>query len=344
MPPLCQDNRIACVSATQTDVKRMVALPLDTTVHFESSVKSIDLQRHSGKRIKWSLRENPAVSLEASGYPPTTDPNATVRVKIDAQETQNGVVMHVLVSEGPLQTARFTTTFGHGSKLERDERGAVHVAIEAPSNIDTMIRGSYKDESNEPYMIDQIYALLRQAIGTEQEARESAVRLVRTARITSRVEGDVGGVSAKARWDGALIEPRCEQFMTVNFNGPVHSGSVGELGFRLSEVRFTRSPDTPPHTNIHSSEHVICEDGGVLILGYGGTGTNPLFSYRKYSADGKLRRYVQSPLPPRKEDWDFIDLGTVRESATAITFDLVSMQLTKRKDRFVKRESFEIPL
>src|SRR5207253_5633203 len=122
-----QGIRIACVSVTQAEVKRMVALPLDTQVHFESSVKAIDLQPHLRGRVKWVLSEYPAVSLQASGYRPTSDIDTNVRVKIDVADSPEGVLMHLLVSEGSEQTARFTTTFSRGSKLERDNGGAVHV-------------------------------------------------------------------------------------------------------------------------------------------------------------------------------------------------------------------------
>ena len=341
-PPRCQGIRIACVSTTQAEVKRMVALPLDTQVHFESSVKAIDLQHHLGGRVKWVLSEDPAVSLKASGYAPTTDIDATVRVKVDVADSPDGVVMHLLVSEGLDQTARFTTTFARASKLERDEDGAVHIAIEAPSNMDTMIRGVQEDERGQQHMVDQIYVLLRQAIGTEQEALENTVRLVRTARITSEVEGVAGGASAKSRWSSAPIDVRCAGLVTVNRPGRARSASLDDLGWPMPELRFTRSTAAPPHTNIHSIDRIMCEGGNILILSY--STANPLFSLRRYSEDGKLLRFVQSSLPAPRQGYDFIDLATLRESANAITFDRVGARYEGGRERFVRRESFEIPL
>jgi hypothetical protein len=98
----------------------------------------------------------------------------------------------------------------------------------------------------------------------------------------------------------------------------------------------------PPHTNIYSGDHVICENGSVLILSYGGA--NSLFALRRSAQDGALRRFVESPLPPTNEDWGFIDIATVRESASAIIFDRVGVQFKDGEDRFMRRESFEIPL
>jgi len=342
-PPRCEGIRIACVSVTQSEVKRMIALPLDTKVHFESSVKAIDLQDRSLGRVKWVLSENPAVSLRTSGYIPTSDIDTNVRVKIDVADSPNGVVMHLLVSEGSEQTARFTTTFSRGSKLERDEDGAVHIAIEAPSNIDTMIRGTYQDEHGQQYMVDQIYVQLRRAIGTEQEARENTLRLLRTARIRSEIEGVTKVAAAKSGSSSDNIDVRCADLVTVHRPGRARSDSPNDLGWPMPELRFTRSAAAPPPTNIHGFDRVICEGGNILIVSY--STVNPVFSLRRYSEDGKLLRFVQSPLPaPRREGYDFIDLTTLRESANAITFDRVGARYEGGKERFLRRESFEIPL
>jgi hypothetical protein len=336
-PPRCEGIRIACVATIQADVTRMIARPLGTPVQFESSVKQIDLRSGS----KWALSENPGVSLKASGYPPTIDANATVRVKVDAAESPDGVLMHLLVYEGSQQTARFTIAFARGSKLERDAQGATHVAIEAPSNIDSMIT-VYHDGRSSSYMVDQIYVLLRQAIGTEQEARENSMRLLRTARTTSQIEGDVEGASAKARWSSDAFDARCAGLVAVNSGGAVRSTSVANLGAPTREVRFTRSQGAVfPETNMDVDDRVICEGGNVLILSY--RTANPLFSLRRYSEDGKLLRFVQSQLPKPKEGYDFIDIGTLRETANAITFDRVRAQFRHGKETFVRRESFEVP-
>jgi hypothetical protein len=340
-PPRCEGNRIACVSTTQADIKRMVALPLETPVHFESSVKSIDLQKHSGNQVKWLLSESPAVSLKATGYPPTTDVNATIRIKVDAMKLQDGVVMHLLVWEGSQQVARFTTTFGPGSKLEQDAQGEIHITTEVPSNIDSMIKGTWEDEQGRRYMLDQIYLLLRQAIGTEEEVRESALRLVRSARVTSQVEGDTGTAGAKAGFEFVPISARCADLVTLHRDGRVRSASLNDLGAQMRQVHFMRSPDAPP-ANLHSNEQVFCEGGRISIVSY--STANPLFSLRRYSEDGKLLRFVQSPLPAPKEGFDFIDLATLRESAKAITFDRIGAQIKNGQQRFIKRETFEISL
>src|ERR1700753_1358780 len=105
-------------------------------------------------------------------------------------------------------------------------------------------------------MLDQIYLLIRQAIGTEEEVRESALRLVRGARVTSQIEGDAGGSGTKAHFDSEQIEGACAALVTLQRPGRMRSASANDLGALMSEVHFTRSPDAPP-ANLHMIEHVL---------------------------------------------------------------------------------------
>lgn len=346
-PTPCGQNRIACVAKLQSHIKRMVAVPLDTPVYLESRINSVRMQVRSGSRVQWEAAESPSSSLQAAGYPASSDSSLRVRVKLDARESSEGVVVDINVSDAGEETARFAISFPPGSRLEPDTHGKLNVLAELPATSDSMLQGVYRDHNGDRHIIDQLFVFLRQAIGTELEASEHNLRMVGTAVLAAHSDHFDGSRSIEEMRLGSDLEKQCGDRVTRTPGAKVRSYADADRGWELMRLEFNAAPMAPLQTYVHSTDDIVCRDETTWIVHH--VPMEPLIILRRYAADGTLLRFVESPLPAivTPERYAFVDSASVQETEGAIWFDRIEVEHGKKNrsgSNIVGRNTFRIPL
>lgn len=314
----------------------MVALSPGTPVRLVSNVAAIEMQRRSGGRVRWSLLEVPSVSLEQAGFPPTSETDAAAEVQLDAVASGKTVAVTLVVSAGREETARFRTVFREAA-LEPAPDGRMRVVVPLPARVVPGARANF--ESDQGYAaLDQTFILLRKAIGTADEAADSAQRVLRPARRASSAANQqpprhLYGDETDARCLGRIVTHAAE----------VAAGDGHELGQPLRQVSFTQAGAPAAHAHMKRSDQLVCIGDDVWIIGY--AATRPTIRLRRYSAAGELLRSVESTLPARSgKGFDLIDPDSVREADGRIYFDRIIAGHRLREVEYRKRERFEVEL
>jgi hypothetical protein len=343
-PTPCGQNRIACVAKLESHIKRMVAAPLDTPVYLESAINSVRMQVRSGSSVRWEVTESPYTSLQAAGYPPSTDSGLRVRVKLDVRESNEGVLVGLYVSDADEETARFVISFPRGSRLEHDASGKLNVIAELPVTSDSLRKGSWRDDRGDDHTIDQLFVLLRQAIGTEVEAKEHNLQIVSTAVLTAHADHVDGNRSIEEIRLGDYLEKQCHDRVTRTRGAGVRSYADADRGWELMHLQFNAAST---RIYVHSTDDVVCLDETTWIVHQ--VPMEPFIILRRYAADGTLLRFVQSPLPAMvaSERFAFVDAASVRETGDSIWFDRIEVARGKRIGdpyKVIGLDTFRIPL
>ena len=158
--PCGEANLAGCASTTTGGVRRMIGLPFGESIALETQIDEIELRGNTNGR-KWSLKENPAVSLTTDGYVPGVS-SAGVRVRLDALDSADGVSLVTVVFDGNEETARFVTRFEKGAVVEKLANGKVRITAELPANAQPGLRSAIHDPVSKKYFsLDQIFILVR---------------------------------------------------------------------------------------------------------------------------------------------------------------------------------------
>jgi hypothetical protein len=340
--PCGEGNLASCVSTTEASVRRIVALPSGEPVELESGVEEIQLRRGSDSE-RPLLSESPEISLRIAGHPVATSSGARVRVLLDAKPApQEGVIFTMLVFDGVEETARFITHFGKGAVIEKTTSGRARLVVGMPGNANTGMRPAQQGANGRVYSPDQIFINFRSAVGTEVEAREWPLRILRPA-LSAGIEAGGRTNSSKDRFANGNIDSVCNGRIIAKPTDAITF--VGDLGSPLWGATFAESETAGPHALLSSRDRVVCQDGAVWIVSY--AVRRPEMQIRRYSRDGHLERYVETTIPPAKLgslEFDGIDMSSMREEAGKIYFARIISVIENGSVVERKRELFEIAL
>jgi len=346
-PTPCGQERIDCIANVQSEITRMVAVPLDTPVKLESSINSIRMQVRSGSEVRWEVIESPYTSLQSSGYPPSDEASLRVRVKVDAHENSEGVVVDMSVWDAGDKTGRFAISFPPGSRLERDEQGRLDVIAELPWTSDSSVKVADRDDRGRAHTLDRLFVSLRKAIGTELEARENSLRLERAAVLATHTD-HVQVTRSIEDWRlNRHVKGRCGDRVAGKRDVKVRSHALADRGWGLMSLDINPSSGAPKQILVHGTDNIVCQGDTVWIVH--AVPLESSISIRRYALDGTLLRFVESPLPPvgTERRFAFVDAATVRESDDAIWFDRIEIEHSRDfsdPDKVVGRDTFRIPL
>ena len=335
-PLACGESGLAsCVSTTQAQVHRVIALPYEEPVALESMLSEIEFRSSAGR--KWSLKENPGVSLRMAGHPPAMGP-ARVRVGLDAVQSGTTIVVTMVVRDGEEETARFITTYPKDAVIEKRESGNL-VTVHLPSNAQPGARPAERGPSGTQYLPDQIYVQLRRAIGTEEEARDWPRRAVLEARL---VTSSSGGGSSPFRESN--IDAACKGVIDTapSKGAPSFEGS---WLWPLHAAAFAQSFAPGPKALFDHRDRISCRDGKIWIVSY--QVRRPQVQVRRYSAVGELERFIETTIPrPRLggSEYDEIDAATLKEEGGRLRFDRLIMKVGSGNPQEKLRETFEVAL
>ena len=298
-PPCGEDNLAACVSSTESTVHRVVGLPEGEAVALESNLEEIEMRSASGR--KGSLRESPRVSLQATGHP-VAAAGARVTVHVQAVASAGGATVTLTVSDGREETARFVSRFTEAAKLESTSPGGVRLAVDLPSNARSGMRLTRQGPSGKQYALDQLFIQMRSAIGSELEAREWQLRVARPA---VRVESGEAPVDPRAPTDcRGRVKTKPSKMLAYE----------GDVGWPLLAVTFPESPAPGPQTLMDSTDRLVCRGPDIWIVSY--YARRPALRLRRFSAQGKLLRFVDTEVPPaklEKSGFEGVQASSVRE-------------------------------
>jgi hypothetical protein len=305
VPPCGENNLAACVSSTEGGVRRMIGLPQGEPVALESSLEEIELRPARGRQ--WIFQESPVVSLEASGHP-VAAADARVRVRVDAVAAGQAATVTLAVNEGEEETARFVTHFPKGAKLERGSAGGMRLVVDLPSNAEPGMRSTRRGPSGKQYFLDQLFIQMRGAIGSELEAREWPMRVVRPATL-------VESSQAAHPFDVEPAAPsECKARVSIGRSEML--AYEGHLGWPLQTVTFVESPAPEAQTLMDGNDRLVCRDADIWIVSY--YARRPALRVRRFSADGKLLRFIDTAVPPTRlsgSEFEVVQASSVREEA-----------------------------
>jgi hypothetical protein len=334
-------NLADCASSTEGGVARMIGLPYGEPVYLETEIEEISMYRGSGERRKEVLVESPVVSLDTAGHPVSPSPDTKVHVRLDASAINAGVVLTLTVTEGGEETARFATRFAKGAAIERTDAGKMRVLVQLPSNADPGMRRMYKGgEDREYYAIDQVFIQLRNAIGTEAEAREWPSRVVRDAR---PIDGTlkVGTQYADDRFAKGPVDQGCKDIVEARSDQAV--SYQDDLGAPLWGAIFREAASPGPHALLSRFDRLVCYEDEIWIVHYKPKAQN--VQMRRYTRDGRLLRFINASVPPAKLDdldFDTIDPFSMLEDQGKIYFERVIRTLKGNKFQEKRRQLFEV--
>ena len=302
--PCGERNLAACVSSTESTVHRVIGLPQGEPVALESNLEEIEMRPASGR--KWSVRESPRVSLQASGHPAAAA-GARVTVRVHAVAAGAGASLTLAVSDGSEETAHFVSRFAQGAKLESASEGGVRLVVELPSNAQPGLRSMRRGPSGKQYALDQLFIEMRSAIGSELEAREWPLRVARPA---VRVEsGEAGSAFAAAPPTASdckgLVKTQPSKMLAYE----------DDIGWPLLAVTFLQAPKPGPQTLMDSTDRLVCRGPDIWIVSY--YVRRPALRLRRFSAQGKLLRFIDTELPPLdpRSGFEVVQASSVREEA-----------------------------
>lgn len=301
--PCGERNLAACVSSTEGAVHRVIGLPQGEPVALESNLEEIDLRSASGRG--WSLRESPRVSLEASGHPAAAA-GARVAVRVHAVAAGAGASVTLTVSDGGEETARFVSRFPERAKLESASDGGVRLVVDLPSNAQPGLRSTRRGPSGKQYALDQLFIEMRSAIGSQIEAREWPLRVARPAmRFES---GEAGGAFAA----GPPTRSDCKGLVKTQPSKEL--AYEDDIGWPLLAVTFRQSPKPGPQTLMDSTDRLVCRGADIWIVSY--YARRPALRLRRFSAQGKLLRFIDTEVPPVEphSGFEVVQASSVREA------------------------------
>jgi len=343
VPKLCGEANLAsCISTTEGGVHRMIGLPQGEPIVLETSIAEIEMRHRSSERTA-SLRESPAVSLKVAGHPVAAAPDGRVRIRLDASSSSKDVLLTLVVFDGADETARFITRFDKGAVIEKTPTGDSRIVVDMPANAQPGLRSVYDDSgSRKRYALDQVFIQLRSAIGTEIEAREWPIRMVRPASlIASRIPFRLAGV--EERFSKGPVDTACDGKLARERTTIVAFDR--DIGWPLQGATFKDASAPGPHALFSSRDRVLCRDGEVWIVSY--PVRRPELRLRRYASDGRLLRFVETKIPSADlgdSESDRIDPESVREDNGRIRFERVVIRHAIGFSFEKRRESFEIAL
>jgi hypothetical protein len=345
-PPCGERNLAACVSAVDGEVERMIGLPHGEPVSLETDVKEIVMYSGTGEKRREVLIESPIISLEAAGHPVSITSDTAVRVRLDAKEEGGRVSLALVVMKEGAVASRFDIQFAEGATIEKIDSGGIRIAAKVSGNakpgMRTMHKGPKGSTGRQYYAIDQIFILLRRAIGSEVEAQEWVSHITRNAR---RINGSSSGHApySDGRSKGP-IDKACNEFVeakpaqAVAFEG-------NDFGWPLWGVTFMGSTDPGPHALLSHRDYLTCNDQEVWIVSY--AIRRPDLQIRRYTHDGHLLRFVDTTVPAIKRgarEYEVIDPSSVHEDNGHLYFDRVIMTTKENISREKRRESYALDL
>lgn len=331
-------NLAACVSSAQSDVRRVIGLAYGETVVLESNIDEIEMRSTSGRQ--WSLRETPLNSLHGAGHPAAESSLSDVRVRVDAKEDGQAIVLNVEILQGVEQTALFVTRFPRGATLERTADNRTRLVVDLPANAKSGLRSMADDpKTGKSVAYDQLFIQFRTALGSETEAREWATRVERAAAPANHVKA----AASPTALPDVSVDPACNGKLEIS--QAQEKSFQGNLGVGMRAVTFLMREDSGPHTLMGSVDRVVCREGEIWIVAY--PDRRPEVRFRRYGADGTLVRFVDTTVPPaslKQLEFDLIDVNSVREEGGRIRFERVISAVSGGKPREKKREVFEVTL
>jgi hypothetical protein len=264
-----------------------------------------------------------------------------LRVKIDASESGDAVVLDVSVLDESEETARFSASFPKGTLLQRDSRGRLNVVAKLPARSDSHFLGKEKDEEGGVHTLDQLFVFMRQAIGTDFEAREHRVRISNEAILTAHTDRVDDPRPVEEIRVGQPIDARCADRLTKARGYGPRSNLAADLGAELMQVSFSGSG---AQVYLHGNDRIICPDETTWIVH--NVPLDKMIRARRYSPDGTLLRFIESPLAFDISDKriTFVDASSVRESEDGVLFDQFVADGAHGKARILGRDTFRIPL
>ena len=331
--PCGERNLAACVSSTERTVHRVIGLREGEPVALESNLEEIELRSASGRR--WSLRESPRVSLEASGHPAAAA-GARVTVRVHAVAAGGGASVTLTVDDGGEETARFVTRFPEGARLEGASDGGARLVVDLPADAQAGLRSTRRGPSGKQYALDQIFIEMRSAIGSKLEAREWPLRVTRPAvRVESGEAGSAFAAGPPTPSDcKALVRTRPSKVLAYD----------DDIGWPLLAVTFLQSPKPGPQTLMDSTDRLVCRGTDIWIVSY--YARRPALRLRRFSAQGKLLRFIDTEVPPVEphSGFEVVQASSVREEPDGrVRFERWVMS-GRGGSRVRKRDVFELAL
>lgn len=336
--PCGENNLAACVSKTESVVRRVIAVSSEDQIALNSNIEEVVMRRNTGGHT-WNLIENPMTSLAAMGHSISPSSDTRIRVNLEATTSFNGITLLLTVKDGEEETARFTTNFGKDASLETTPDGKVRIIAPLQPNARPGMRPMKKNPvTQKEYSLDQIFIHLRKAIGNELEAREWPQHIERPAvLVTDKIE-------THPSYEDAHFSASCLNKIS---NGPSQAISFEtEIGWNLQGVTFTTSPIPGPHALLGGRDVVSCHDDEVWIVSY--MTRRPDLRIRRYTIDGQILRFVDTSIPPASlgsHEYERVDPSSIREEGNKIHFERVILKTNGGlKSTEVKREMFSIYL
>jgi hypothetical protein len=117
-----------CAAKVEGGVSRLATAAVGAPVALESNIDEIEFRHSSGRQ--WVVNERPAISLVKSGHPIAQGAESDVKVSINGAPAGKGASVVLTVSEKGEQTARFTTRFESGARIEASADGKRKLVIE----------------------------------------------------------------------------------------------------------------------------------------------------------------------------------------------------------------------
>jgi hypothetical protein len=335
--PCGERNLAACASTTQGEVRHIIGLPYGEPVVLESTVEEIEMRSTSGR--KWSVLETPQNSLRGAGHPAAESAPSGVRVRVDAKLDGQTVVLELVLLQGAEETARFVTRFPKGAALEKTVEGRTRIVVDLPANSQSGMRSMTQDPKTGKYVAyDQLFIQIRSGLGSEIEAREWAMRVQRPAALVSSPSA---GTAAAEAFPGAPTDPACKDKLEIT---PAKEPSFqGNLGWPMRAIAFPGASRSGPHPLVGFGERIVCRDGEIWLVAY--LDRRPELRIRRYNAEGKLMRFVDTAVPPVKlgqTEVDLVDAKSVREENGRIRFERVVWSGDAGNRLEKKRELFEV--
>jgi hypothetical protein len=336
--PCGENNLAACVSTTQSEVHRVIGLPYGEPVLLESTVEEIEMRSTSGRR--WSLRESPLNSLRGAGHPAAESSPSKVRIRVDAKPDGQAVVVELALFQGMEETSRFVTRFPKGAVLEKTAKGRTRIVVDLPANAQPGARSMHRDsQTGNDVAYDQLFIQIRSALGSEAEANEWPMRVQRPTTLLN--SSSAGALEHRAMLDDST-DPACK--------GKLETTSAEELAFQgnlgraMNAVTFSEAGSPGPHALLGFVDRIVCQEGEIWIVAY--PDQRPDLRIRRYSAEGKLLRFVDTVLPPANKghhEFDRVDGKSFREVNGRIRFErFIGSVSAEGKLVEKKREFFEV--
>lgn len=335
--PCGANNLAACVSKTESVVRRIIAVGVEDQIALNSNIDEVVMRSNTGGRT-WNLIENPMASLVAMGHSISPSADARIRVNLEATTSSNGITLLLTVNDGEEETARFTTNFGKEASLETIPDGKVRIIAPLKPNARPGMRSGVKNPmTQKDYSLDQIFIHLRKAIGNELEAREWPQHIERPAILVS------DKVETHPSYEDAYFAASCLNKIS---NGPSQAISFEtEMGWKLQGVTFAASTIPGPHALLGGRDVVSCHDDEVWIVSY--MTRRPDLRIRRYTIDGQILRFVDTSIPPASlgsHEYERVDPSSIREEGNKIHFERVILKTSGLKSTEVKREMYGINL